>query len=226
MKRLILKIRKAIWVFAIIVLLSIFIRIAIGEPCYIPSASMEPTIMTGDWLWINKSTYGGRLPERWADIPLINIFTHITALRQADENNNWGYHRLPGFKKPAAGDVIVFNNPEKEETLLVKRIVTMLYKGDTIVLREDNFVDKVYKEKEQYIIRKENESVDSIKCYILTQNHYYVIGDNFGNSRDSRFFGYVPEQSVIGKINRGIISVESTDDGLKFRSGRVFYKID
>ena len=223
-----LKIKKTICVLAIVILLAIVVRLFVGEPCYIPSASMEPAIMTGDWLWINKITYGGRLPERWADIPLINVFTHIAALRLADADNNWGYRRFSGFKKPAALDIIVFNSPENEESLLVKRVVGMLNKGDTFYLHNDNsdFSNMVYKEKEQYITMDENKSTDSIKCYILTQNHYYVIGDNYDNSRDSRFFGYVPEQLFIGKINNGIISVERTEDGnLKFRSNRFFFNV-
>jgi len=79
-------------------------------------------IQSGSWLWIDKFSYGGRLPERWADIPLVNVFTHIALLRNADTENNWGYRRLPGFAKPEAGDIVVFNSPENEERLLVKRI--------------------------------------------------------------------------------------------------------
>ena len=106
----------------IILTLAVFIRIVIGEPCKVPSGSMEPTIQSGQWLWIDKLTYGGLLPKRWADIPLINAFTHIASLRNADAKNNWGYHRLPGFAKPKVEDIIVFNSPENEKQLLVKRI--------------------------------------------------------------------------------------------------------
>ena len=207
----------------------IFCRDAIGEPCYIPSASMEPTIMTGDWLWINKVTYGGRLPERWADIPLINIFTHITALREADEKNNWGYRRFPGFKKPEIYDIIVFNSPEKETDMLVKRVVGILNKGDTIFHNDNSsrLTGVVYKEKEQYIIKKEKEIIDTVKFYILTQNHYFVIGDNFANSRDSRYFGHVPEQFIIGKIDVGIISIEKgEDEKMSLRRNRFFFNVN
>ena len=83
---------------------------------------MEPTIRSGSWLWIDKLSYGGRLPERWADIPLVNVFMHIALLRNADTVNNWGYRRLPAFTKSKTGDIVVFNSPENEERLLVKRI--------------------------------------------------------------------------------------------------------
>ena len=105
-----------------ILTLAIFIRTVIGEPCKVPSASMEPAIRPGQWLWIDKLSYGGRLPERWADIPLINGFTHIAALRNADAQNYWGYRRFPGFTKPKVGDIVVFNSLENNEQLLVKRI--------------------------------------------------------------------------------------------------------
>ena len=59
-----------------ILLLCCFIRMVIGEPCTVPSGSMEPTLLCGDRLWINKLAYGGRFPSRWADIPLLNVFTY------------------------------------------------------------------------------------------------------------------------------------------------------
>ena len=81
----------------LLVFVCVFIRIAVGKPCVVPSGSMEPTLLCGDRLWINKLAYGGRLPKRWADIPLLNVFTWIRPLRIADEQNHWKYFRLPGF---------------------------------------------------------------------------------------------------------------------------------
>ena len=106
----------------LILVLAIFIRVFIGEPCKVPSGSMEPTIRSGEWLWIDKISFGGRLPERWADIPLLNAFTHIKSLRESDAKNHWGYRRMSGFTKPKVGDIVVFNSPENEALLLVKRI--------------------------------------------------------------------------------------------------------
>jgi signal peptidase I len=60
------RIKKIVLFFTVIILLAIVIRIGIGEPCKVPSASMEPAIRTNEWLWIDKLSYGGRLPERWA----------------------------------------------------------------------------------------------------------------------------------------------------------------
>ena len=68
----------------LLVFVCVFIRIAVGKPCVVPSGSMEPTLLCGDRLWINKLAYGGRLPKRWADIPLLNVFTWIRPLRIAE----------------------------------------------------------------------------------------------------------------------------------------------
>ena len=79
----------------LLVFVCVFIRIAVGKPCVVPSGSMEPTLLCGDRLWINKLAYGGRLPKRWADIPLLNVFTWIRPLRIADEQNHSACRVLP-----------------------------------------------------------------------------------------------------------------------------------
>jgi signal peptidase I len=145
-----------------IILLAIFIRVVMGEPCRVPSNSMEPVIQPGDWLWIDKLSYGARLPQRWADIPIINVFTHIDTWRAADEKINWGYHRFPGFKKPEVSDIVVFNSPENEDLLLVKRVSKIEERDGRL--------------------------------------YYYLRGDNTEVSRDSRFFGWVPERLIVGRI--------------------------
>lgn len=147
----------------------VFIRIFLGEPCYIPSESMEPTLQTGDWVWVNKVSYGALLPERFADIPLLNIFTWITPLRKIDEENNWKWGRMVGWEKPQEYDVIVFRSPENRNILLTKRVVRV----------------------------SEHEG----------GRFYYVMGDNQENSVDSRFWGEIPDDAVIGKIDWILFSV-------------------
>jgi len=175
---------------------------------------MLPTIMEGDWLWINKITYGGRIPERFADIPLMNIFTYIPFMRKADSKNSWGYNRLPGFKQPKVNDIIVFNSPEDKDILLVKRIVKVFRKGD--IINSEDIHD--YPQFEQNLIKNEKHNY-----YSLKQNYYFVMGDNRENSNDSRSFGYISEQLVIGKINNVILSVGKDD--FKFRYSRFFLRI-
>ena len=67
-----------------ILMVIIFLRMIVGEICNVPSASMYSTIITGDRMWIDKTTYGARLPRRFWDIPLVNVFTWIKPIREAD----------------------------------------------------------------------------------------------------------------------------------------------
>ena len=82
---------------------------------------------------------GSRLPQRWADIPIINIFTWIKPLRIADEKNDWGYLRFVGMKKPLVGDLVVFNSPEDNNTLSDTNQKYFIYKNkDKIEININN----------------------------------------------------------------------------------------
>lgn len=115
-----------------IFLLAISLRVFVGQPCYIPSPSMENTIWEGDYIWLNKLSYGAKLPKRFADIPLVNIFTWIKPLREADQKNDFGYLRGPGMKKPSFYDIAVFDSRDMPGALIVKRICGL--PGDTVSL--------------------------------------------------------------------------------------------
>jgi len=135
--------RKIVWiaVISLIFLGVIAIRMFIGEPCSVPSASMKPTINVGDWLWIDKTTYGARLPRSFADIPIINVFTWFKPLRLVDEKNNCGNKRMRGKRMPRIGDLAVFESPEFPHPLLVKRIVARFRIGDTIIINTKNYYE-------------------------------------------------------------------------------------
>lgn len=218
--------RKIILFLLVILMAAIFIRIAVGEPCMVPSPSMEPTILAGDWLWINKLSYGGRLPYRWADIPLVNIFTWMKPLREADNKNNWRYRRTPGFRQPRENDIVVFNSPENEEILLVKRVKKIIHQGTTMtVCREDlEAIENIVKNDEDETARFRKALLANAKDtlhYTFQQNFYYLLGDNESNSRDSRFWGYVSEKAILGKVNKVLFS--TGDSGIRW--SRFFHEI-
>ena len=127
--------KRRTWVLPllILVILVIFIRVFIGQPSYIPSGSMENALMTGDYVWVNRLTYGSMLPRRFSDIPLINVFTWIAPLREKDKQNDWGYNRLYKGKKPSNGDVTVYAAKDASGALIVKRIAGC--PGDTIEIK-------------------------------------------------------------------------------------------
>lgn len=223
--------KKLLSVFILLIILVALLRLFVGEPCQVPSASMEPTIMSGDWLWIDKITYGGILPNRFADIPLINIFTWIPFLREADSKNNWGYHRFYSPTEPSIGDIVVFYNPDNKGGLLIKRIKAKLNKGDSISTdNTENFnllKDILLKEGQSVNTSEKDIFIDN-NCspyYIVRQNYYYMVGDNYNNSSDSRDYGYIPEKSIVGKVNKVFFSIDK-ENNYKFRKERFFYNIE
>ena len=194
--------------------LVVILRVFVGEVCTVPSASMRPSIIIGDRLWIDKTTYGARLPKRFADIPLINVFTWIKPLRLADEKNNWGYRRMKGRRMPRLGDLAVFESPEFPHPLLVKRIVSRYRTGDTVVIHADNY-DELYHivayEGKESFVRGDTVFIDGVpdSTCVVSQSYYNMLGDNRNNSHDSRMFGYVPYSSVVGRMSFIFFSINT-----------------
>ncbi len=160
-------------------IVALLIKTFVIEATTVPTGSMENTILPGDFLFINKFIYG-------AEIPFIR-------------------KHLPRFRRPEAGDIIVFRFPQDQEMNFVKRCVAVA--GDTIIIKNkqlyinsehrplpDNgkFSDpNVY--PHNYTVR------DNYGPYIVPSNHYFAMGDNRDNSNDSRFWGPVPDSLLKGK---------------------------
>ncbi len=189
------------------VLLLVFVfRSFIFEPFRIPSNSMMPTLLTGDFVLVNKFNYGINLP----------IFN--TKLIETGE--------------PEVGDIIVFrypnyeNNPEYNGADFIKRLVGL--PGDEISYSKDRLVingEKIlYEEIGNYlgfdsginmtgfkhqrellsvnqhdILLDPNRSSRGIPTIKVPDDHYFVMGDNRSRSSDSRFWGFVPQGYVIGR---------------------------
>jgi signal peptidase I len=215
----------------ILLLIAVFIRLFIGEPCTVPSDSMYPTILSGDRLWIDYTIYGARLPRRFADIPIINVFTWIKSLRERDLKNDWGVNRMKGRRLPQINDIVVFESPEYPHPLLVKRISKIKMTGDTIFVNSDNYktMENLIKAGGDNILMKMekiyiNGKVDSI--FITKQPYYFMSGDHVENSHDSRNFGFVPHSSIVGQINFTIYSFDNKiTNFFDFRTNRFFKKI-
>jgi signal peptidase I len=170
------------------------LRSFLVEPFQIPSSSMVPTLQVGDYILVNKYTYGIRLPVLRTKVLSIN--------------------------EPERGDVMVFFPPHMNDTYFIKRVVGL--PGDTVTYRDKVlYVNGERVERQpvaelptpdaRYSLGLEalGESnhlmqVDTMRpgrdfSVVVQPGHYFVMGDNRDNSSDSRIWGQVPEQDIVGK---------------------------
>lgn len=112
------------WVDAIVyaLILVYFVFTFIGQNYQIPSSSLEKTLLTGDYLWVSKMSYGPRVPMTPIHFPLVQNTMPITGTKSYTEWPTWGYHRLSGLDSIKAGDIVVFNFPA----------------GDSVVVNQQN----------------------------------------------------------------------------------------
>ena len=170
------------------------LRSFLVEPFQIPSSSMVPTLQVGDYILVNKYTYGIRLPV---------LRTKVMSLNE-----------------PQRGDVMVFFPPHMNDTYFIKRVVGL--PGDTVTYRDKVlYVNGERVERQpvaelpgidaRYNLGLESlgESshlmqVDQMRpgrdfSVVVQPGHYFMMGDNRDNSSDSRIWGQVPEQDIVGK---------------------------
>lgn len=179
-------IKETIETVVIVVVLVILIRNFIGEPRWIPSGSMRPTLLEGDRIFIEKVSRLLSEPQRGDIIVFYPPFEEL-------EQDYWSiFTRLSGF----------FN----KDIAYIKRIIGM--PGDKITIKTewDSDVAKVYINgtllNEPY---KMDKGVISCKpdmyCGPMTvpEGHYFMMGDNRANSQDSRFWGFLPKDRIVGR---------------------------
>lgn len=165
------------WAESIVIafLLAMVIREFFVQAFKIPSGSMIPTLLVGDRLMVNKLRYGPKIR-----------FTH---------------QRLPGFSKPNRGDVIVFAYPEDPKRDFIKRLIA--FGGERVEIRDgDIYIDgKLWADpriaKIYYYNRGQyGQEGEAVK---VPEGSVYVLGDNSASSHDSRFWGFVPVENIIGR---------------------------
>lgn len=101
------------WVDAIIyaLILVYFIFAFIGQNYMIPSSSLEKTLLTGDYLWVNKMVYGPRVPMTPVHFPLVHSTLPVIGSKSYLDSPSLPYHRLKGLRSVESGDIVVFNFP-------------------------------------------------------------------------------------------------------------------
>jgi signal peptidase I len=151
------------------------IRPFIVQAFKIPTGSMRPTLLEGDRILVNKFLYGAKIP-----------FTDL---------------RLPGFSKPQRGDVFVFIFPQDKHKDFIKRLVafegeTVYISNGTIYINNKPLEDPLFSQRYYYNRAPFGEEGKKI---LVPKGNYYVLGDNSASSQDSRYWGFVPRQNVLGK---------------------------
>ena len=108
------------WVDAIVyaLILVYFVFNFIGQNYQIPSSSLEKTLLTGDYLWVNKMVYGPRVPMTPVHFPLVHNTFPIINTKSYLESPNLEYRRLKGLRNVESGDIVVFNFPAGDTVAL------------------------------------------------------------------------------------------------------------
>lgn len=203
-----------------ILLLVFLLRAFLAEPFRIPSGSMRPTLLEGDFILVNKFTYGLRLP-------LIGS-------------------RILSLGEPKRGDVIVFKKDKQGESMdFIKRVVGLPgdhieYKDKIIYVNgnpmKQDFIaeieDRDIGQSSGWPVHHQHETLGDIRhdIYVRTdiehirphqftevtvpENSYFVMGDNRDNSDDSRSWGFVKEEDVLGRAMKIWMSWDGSKTGI------------
>ena len=183
-----------------ILLLVLVIRSFLFEPFRIPSGSMMPTLLEGDFIFVNKFAYGLRLPVLNTKIVEIGEPEHgdVVVFRLPSDPDVNYIKRVVGLP----GDVVNYEQGSKRLTIngdLVPMQVVGEYDGDPGVQLA---METLGEHEHQLLLTK--GSLSRGGTYVVPEGHYFVMGDNRDNSRDSRYEGveYIPEYRLVGRAVR------------------------
>jgi signal peptidase I len=178
------------WIDALVfaVVAASLIRWLLLEPFTIPTASMEKTLLVGDFLFVSKMHYGTRIPKTPLQVPLTHQKIWGTDISSYSDALQLPYFRLPGFTSIKRNDVVVFNYPVEFDypsdlkTNYIKRAVAV--PGDQVEVKEGNlFINQeaaLQPEEMQYsyeISTNRSLTVDFLKDYGINQESFYAAPD-------------------------------------------------
>lgn len=205
------------------VLVALFIRWAFVEAYVIPSGSMLPTLQIHDHIFVNKLTYGLRVPF----------------------SENW----LVKMGEPKRGEIIVFKYPRDMNTFFIKRVVgepgdKVFYENGTLYINDKPMEKKVplsdvdykwlrdadfqrdgnvYDNKGNYshfyedlqgvnhsVLVRKGDAFESFGPVVVPEDSLFVMGDNRNNSSDSRVWGFLPKKNILGRAMFVWLSCEET----------------
>jgi signal peptidase I len=199
--------------FLLILASIICFKSAVADLNSISGRSMQPTLLDGDKVWVNKLAYDVRIP-----------FTDIALMNLAD---------------PRRGDIIIIDSDAAGKRL-VKRIIGV--PGDTVYMRNNMLVingeiadyEVINEEREGIVIVEHlfeqshqalisnfrgGRSTRSYGPAVVPDNHFFVLGDNRDNSADSRLYSFIPRGQIVGRSSSVVFSLDS-EQNFRPRSGR------
>ncbi len=192
--------------------LMLVFRSAVADWMYVPTGSMNPTIVEGDRILVDKFAYGLRVP-----------FTEI---------------RLTEGHDPQRGDIVIFPSPE-DGMVLVKRVVGL--PGDVVEMRDEQLLvngvaidyaptdeaadadllavtrqehryylnETLGQEQHPIMVLPNRYAMRSFGPTTVPAGKFFMLGDSRDNSKDSRYFGFVPRRSIVGRAYRVAYSLNS-----------------
>lgn len=201
-----------------ILLIVLIIRSFLYEPFRIPSGSLKPTLQVGDFIVVNKYDYGLRLPVL--------------------------HNKIYNVGVPKVGDIMVFHFPDDPSTYVIKRVIgvpgdqisyidkvlyingskmTQAYVGNaTDSDTSGQYTWPVIQLKENLngivhdIYQRPDVPADNFYNVVVPANQYFVMGDNRDDSRDSRYWGFVPDEDITGKAVRIWLSWDNTHTNIRW----------
>jgi len=187
--------------FGLFIVLMIIFRSALADWNVVPTGSMRPTILEGDRILVNKLAYDFKVP-----------LTHISLYKFAD---------------PRRGDIVIFDS-KAADTRLVKRVIGL--PGDIVEMKDnrliigagysnvENVVDATFA-TESYLnmshrielTRSGASRLSTFDPVKIPKDRYLVLGDNRDNSVDSRVYGFIPRDEIVGNAKTIVLSLNYDD---------------
>jgi signal peptidase I len=201
MKRGLIKAWREYRGFALFIFLMVIFRSALADWNVVPTGSMKPTILEGDRILVNKLAYDFKIP-----------LTHISIHKIAD---------------PKRGDIVVFDS-KLADTRLVKRVIGL--PGDTVEMKGNRLtINNI--EAEYSNVEYAADAIFAIESYLgmshrielartgenrlstfgpvkVPRDRYLVLGDNRDNSADSRVYGFIPREELVGNARTIVLSLD------------------
>jgi signal peptidase I len=153
-------------------ILALIIRAYVIQAYKIPSGSMIPTLLIGDHILVNKFIYGTKIP--------------------------FSNKRVLNFNEPQRGDIVVFQYPKDPSRDFIKRVIAV--GEEKIEIRGENIYinNKLIDDPWGYYEGQQSAYSDPITLTV-PKDKYFVMGDNRNNSHDSRFWGFVSRNEIVGR---------------------------